>query len=212
MIKLTKNVKEVFFTSDTHYSHKNMCRGVSQWGTKDETGKFIVSVEATRDFANLREMNDALVDRINSKVSADSILFHDGDWSFGGADKIKEFRDRIKCKNIILIYGNHDTNIRKNFNNEQSLFKRVSDYEEININGEHNIVMFHYPIESWNGMRHGSIMLQGHQHLKGKDIFRPGKRMDIGACGNDLNPYSLEEIVDIMKSRKFEEVPGDHHK
>ena len=89
MIKL--NTKNVFFTSDTHYAHRNICRGVSNWGTTDENGVFHVDVNATRDFANLIEMNDALVDRINSKVGADDWLIHTGDWSFGGQDKIKEF-------------------------------------------------------------------------------------------------------------------------
>lgn len=211
MIKLTVNPKKLWFTSDSHYGHKNICRGVSQWGSNDASGNFVVNEAATRDFANLKEMNDALVDRINSTVGTDDILVHGGDWSFGGQEKIKEFRDRIKCKNIILIYGNHDSNIRANRFGEHKLFKHLSDYEEIKINGEHSLVVFHYPIESWNGMHHGSIMLQGHRHLKGDLIYSPGKRMDIGACGNDLYPYSLEEILAIMKDRNFVQVPNDHH-
>ena len=95
MIKLTVNPKKVFFTSDTHYHHRNLCRGVSRWGSYDDSGNFIVSESATRDFNNLREMDDALVDRINSTVGADDTLFHDGDWSFGGQEKVKEFRDII---------------------------------------------------------------------------------------------------------------------
>lgn len=211
MIKLTLNPKRVFFTSDTHYHHRNICRGVSQWGTRDENGIFQVSIEATRDFATLRDMDEALVDRINSTVGPDDMLFHGGDWSFGGQERVKEFRDKIKCKNIILIYGNHDGHIRRNQFGEQKLFKHTTDYAELSINGEHKLVLFHYPIETWNGMHHGAIMLQGHQHLKGDLKFKPGKRMDIGACGNDLYPYSLEEILDIMKDRAFVPVENDHH-
>jgi len=211
MIKLTVNPKKVFFTSDTHYHHRNLCRGVSRWGSYDDSGNFIVSESATRDFNNLREMDDALVDRINSTVGADDTLFHDGDWSFGGQEKVKEFRDRIKCKNIILIYGNHDGHIQRNQFGEKSLFKHLSFYEELLINGEHKIVLFHYPIESWNGMHHDTIMLHGHQHLKGDAKMKPGKRMDIGACGNDLYPYSLEEIIDIMRDRAFVPLGNDHH-
>ena len=35
-------------------------------------------------------------------------------WSFNGFDKIIEFRNRLNCKNIHLILGNHDTHIEKN--------------------------------------------------------------------------------------------------
>lgn len=111
----------------------------------------------------------------------------------------------------MLVYGNHDTNIRKNHFGEQKHFKICTDYIELEVNGEHKLVIFHYPIESWNGMRKGVIMLQGHQHLKGEIKYRPGKRMDIGACGNDLYPYSLKEILDIMKKREFIPLENDHH-
>lgn len=213
MIKLTMDPKRIFFTADSHYGHKNICRGVSDWGTgKKEEGTFKVNIEATRDYPNLQKMNDALVNNINDVVGQDDLLIHGGDWSFGGADKIKEFRERIVCKNIILVYGNHDTNIRKNDFGEQKLFKLCTDYAEITVNGQHKLVVFHYPIESWNGMHRGAIMLQGHQHLKGEIKYRPGKRMDIGACGNDLEPYSLDEILKIMEKRNFTEVENDHHK
>jgi calcineurin-like phosphoesterase family protein len=212
MIKLTRNLKKVHVTSDSHYGHTNICRGVSRWGTTDETGQFHVNVPATRDFANLKEMNAALVDSINSSVAADDLLIHLGDWSFGGEDKVKEFRDKIRCKNIILILGNHDGHIQRNIKREKELFAHISQYEEMKINGEHSFVLFHYPIECWNGMHHDTIMLQGHQHLKGEAKFKPGKRMDVGACGNDMKPYSMEEIVDIMRSRSFQPLAGDHHK
>jgi len=184
---------------------------VSRWGHTDENGNFIVSEAATRDFSDLREMDDALVDRINTQVKKEDFLIHLGDWSFGGQDKVKEFRDRIRCKNIMLIYGNHDGHIRSNSQGEKKFFRHLSDYEEMKINGEHNLVLFHYPIESWNGMHHDAIMLHGHQHLKGDAKFKTGKRMDVGACGNNLWPYSMEEIIDLMRSRKFAPLENDHH-
>jgi calcineurin-like phosphoesterase family protein len=59
-------------------------------------------------------MNATLVDNINNKVGENDILIHLGDWSFGGFDKIVEFRERIKCKNIHLVLGNHDHHIEGN--------------------------------------------------------------------------------------------------
>ena len=213
MIKL--ETENIWFTSDTHYAHKNICRGVSNWGTKDEDGNFHVSVEATRDFPDLLAMNTALVERINDSVKEDDVLIHLGDWSFGGQDKIFEFREQINCKNIILIYGNHDVHIRKNHRGEQKLFKHLADYEELRVKKSDgttsSFVLCHYPIISWNEMRQGTIMLHGHQHLKGEIKFGAGKRMDIGACGNDLHPYHLSEILSIMNERPVHDLANDHH-
>lgn len=209
MIKL--KTTNIWFTSDTHYAHKNICRGVSGWGKTDEEGNFHVSVEATRDFPNLLEMNNALVERINESVKEDDFLIHLGDWSFGGQDKIFEFREKINCKNIILIFGNHDTHIRKNLRGEKDLFTHVADYEELSVEGIGRFVLCHYPIISWNEMRQGVIMLHGHQHLKGEIKFGNGKRMDIGACGNDLRPYHITEIMKIMEARPVHDLANDHH-
>ena len=102
-IKLEKNQK-VFFTSDTHYSHANICSATTKWD-------FSKGERTFREFESLEEMNKTLVDNINKVVGEDDILFHLGDWSFGGIDKIWEFRKQIKCKNIHLITGNHDHHI-----------------------------------------------------------------------------------------------------
>ena len=94
--------QRAFFTSDSHYGHHNMCSGISRWK------------QGFRNYQTLEEMNDALVDGINSVVREDDVLFHLGDWSFGGIDNIWEFRKRIRCKNIYLILGNHDEHIELN--------------------------------------------------------------------------------------------------
>ena len=75
-----------FFISDTHFSHKNICRGVSTW----ESG--------FRDFSSLNEMDSCLINNINKHVSANDILYHLGDFAFGGYDNIRQFRDMINCK------------------------------------------------------------------------------------------------------------------
>lgn len=97
--------QNIFFTSDTHYNHKNICEGTTTWD-KERAVTF-------RKFQDLKQMNQAIVDNINQKVEEDDILVHLGDWSFGGIESIWEFRKQIKCKNIHLILGNHDHHIEK---------------------------------------------------------------------------------------------------
>jgi len=95
--------QNLYFTSDTHYGHSNICRATTNWTDADSV---------TRDFKSLDHMNDVIVDNINSIVGENDVLIHLGDWSFGGFDNIAEFRSRIVCKNVHLTYGNHDHHIR----------------------------------------------------------------------------------------------------
>ena len=199
----------IWITSDTHYSHTNICRGVSRWGTYDELGNFTVSINATRDFPDVETMNNLIVDSINDNVSPNDHLVHLGDWSFGGFEKIQEFRERINCKNVTLILGNHDHHIQSNKDGIRKLFTHVAHYEEMKVKGVGTFVLCHYPILSWNNLRNGSIMLHGHQHLKEDNRFGKGiddgvfgKRMDIGLDGSpDFRPYHIEEVVKIVNDR-----------
>lgn len=102
-IKLRTGQK-VFFTSDTHYNHANICSATTKWDLSKGESNF-------RQFESLEMMNKTLIHTINEVIGEDDILFHLGDWSFGGIDKIWEFRKQIKCKNIHLINGNHDHHI-----------------------------------------------------------------------------------------------------
>ena len=203
--------QRIFFTSDTHYKHANICRGTSNWGPGSKT----------RDFDTLEQMNEEMIRNINSLVGEDDILFHLGDWSFGGYDNIAEFRQRIVCKNIHLILGNHDHHIERDKGGVRSLFKSVHEYLRLEIvipteKGEKirkTFILCHYPIASWHDMNRGVIQLHGHVHLGPENKLHEGKAMDVGMDGNWLNPYSLQEIARIMRDRpvKCLVLPNDHH-
>jgi calcineurin-like phosphoesterase family protein len=197
----------VFITSDCHFSHKNLCRGVTGWRTTD--GK--VPVSSTRDFPTLDLMNDMIVNNINSKVGQDDTLIMLGDIAFGGFENITIFLDRLICKNIHLVLGNHDHHISNNRGGIQDMFLSVQNYLEANINGE-NFVLSHYPFASWNGLNKGVIHLHGHVHLSPQNKWGNGKRLDVGMDGNDMRPYKLSEIVHMMDRRSIKsEIDVDHH-
>ena len=71
--------QRLFFTSDTHYSHANICSATTSW---------VGAENLTRKFKSLNQMNDALVNNINTVVGENDVLIHLGDWSFGVFDKI----------------------------------------------------------------------------------------------------------------------------
>jgi calcineurin-like phosphoesterase family protein len=211
-MKLTlENGQKVWFTSDTHYSHANICRATTKWGN---------SLTLTRDFGSLDQMNSALVNNINSLVGENDHLVHLGDWSFGGFEKIAEFRNRIVCKNIHLVLGNHDHHIERNKGDIQELFSSVQSYLKLDLripNGKLidkiRIICMHFPIASWDGMNEGIIHLHGHTHLPPNKRISPGKSMDVGVDGNGLKPISLNSILNLMEKRSILNLvlPQDHH-
>jgi calcineurin-like phosphoesterase family protein len=207
MIKIDKD-RKVWIISDTHFGHKNICRGVTAWRLPDGS----VPISQTRDFDSIGEMNEMIVNNINSVVGQDDVLIHLGDWSFGGFENIKIFRDRIVCREIHLILGNHDEHIEKNRDGVQELFTSVNHYTKLMYKFE-TLVLMHYPIDSWDGLNKGHIHLHGHCHLPQQKVFGKGRRMDVGIDGNMFfMPYELDNVIKIVKMREIRSnMDGDHH-
>lgn len=207
-----KLINKIYITSDTHFHQKNICRGVSSWAR--DSDRIEGNELSTRDFDTLEAMDKAIVDNINSIVPKDAILFHLGDWSFGGEEQIFAFRSRLHVQTIHLITGNHDHHQEKRSSNSATgkwdfLYSSVQKYLELEL-GNHKFVLFHYPIKSWNHVRKGAFHLHGHQHWKGDLKFGNGRMMDVGMDGNDLKPYKLTDVIELLKDRKFVD-ENDHH-
>lgn len=225
----------VYFTSDTHFGHKNIVRGTTEW----ENAR-----DKVRDFDTLEEHNQVLIDNINGMVKENDILYHLGDWSFGGIENIWEFRRQINCRNIHLILGNHDHHIEQDRsirllgkeipeNNPclivtapqpdeythlriRDFFRSIDHYKEISFKidsqvsgryGKTKIVLCHFALSVWNNAHHGAIHLYGHSHGSLPD--RGNRSMDVGVDTNNLYPYHLDEIISIMKNRP--DLRVDHH-
>ena len=207
MIKIDKD-RKVWLCSDSHYGHKNICRGVTSWRLPD--GR--IPIEKTRDFDTIEQMNEAIVDGINSVVGQDDILIHLGDFSFGGFENIQKFRDRIICKEIRLILGNHDTHIENNKGDVQELFTSVNHYTRLLYKNK-TFVLCHFPISSWDSLNKGHIHLHGHVHLPTNLRFGKGKKMDVGMDGHPtFGVYDMDDIIKIMDKREIaSDMLFDHH-
>lgn len=221
ILKITETNK-VWFTADTHYYHKNITHGESNWPDKETS---------CRKFNTTQEMSRHLVSQINKYVKKTDILIHLGDWSFGGTQNIWNFRKQLDVEYIILLLGNHDTNIQRNIilpnvhrqvpyssilidgpgiNQEdseypdyveaQELFREVENYCEIMV-GKDLFCCMHYPMEEWNDRHHKSYMVHGHQH--GKNTYKEG-RLDVGMDNalkllGEYRPFSYEEVKQFLK-------------
>lgn len=209
MIKIDNDIK-VWITSDSHFGHKNICRGVTDWRLPDGS----IPVNQTRPFSTIEEMNETIIKNINDNVGQDDVLIHLGDWSFGGFENIRKMWDRLVCKNIHLILGNHDHHIESNRDGCRGLFLSVKHYNTLSYKGE-TIELMHYPITSWNGLRKGRIHLHGHCHLPNDKKISGGRRMDCGFDGHpEFRPYDLyRECIVPLKNVKIGSELGanDHH-
>ena len=124
-------------------------------------------------------------------------------------------------QNIIFVYGNHDEHIQKNTGNYQSLFSSVHHFLELSVRPfttkmarhiDYNFVLCHFPIASHNNIRKGWMHLHGRVHLDKARKLGPGKMLDVGMDGNDLTPYSLSEVVSLLRDRPNKSLmEHDHH-
>lgn len=187
----------IWFVSDTHYGHKNIVRGISQW--TDKSG--------CRQFDTQQQHDDWVVFVINERVGRLDTLYHLGDWSFGGKDKIKEFRERLNCERVHLILGNHDHHIEDGYGrrmDQKMLFDSCQHYKELSVGGQ-QLVLMHYPIESWNLMERGAKHLHGHVHGQGPKI---AGRYDVGV--DALGLLSLDDVarLDVATGQRHRVIEG----
>jgi calcineurin-like phosphoesterase family protein len=168
-------MSETWFSSDTHFNHKNIIK------------------YCNRPFDSVEEMNEGIVKNWNAVVTPEDTVWHLGDVTWGHFDM-----NRLNGKKN-LILGNHDSEDRIT-----QYFEEVYIYHELKglIPKRRAIVLFHYPIESWNGKFYGSLHLHGHCH---NTINNTGLlRFDMGVDCWDFKPVTIEAVL-ALESKRMEE-------
>jgi len=84
---LVSNTLNIFFTSDTHFGHKNILK------------------YCNRPFVNVEEMDEVMIERWNGRIGKNDSVYHLGDFSF--SSNPKTYFERLNGKKILII-GNHD--------------------------------------------------------------------------------------------------------
>ena len=167
----------IWFTSDTHFGHENIIQHCS------------------RPFDSVREMDEYLLDRINECVShPGDVLYHLGDFAFWQTrNLVNYYRSQIKCKQVFLVRGNHDTRLSPE---DKKLFTGVYDIKEVKWAGQ-KICLCHYAMRTWPSSHKGSWHLYGHSH--GKLLLDPNlKAFDTGVDCQGYRPIAFEEVQALI--------------
>lgn len=186
----------IWFTTDTHFGHTNLVLGTSTWEDLDRC----------RNFGTIEAHDSRLLDGINSVVRTRDTLYHLGDFSIASKKAIVDYRNKIKCKNVHLIYGNHDECIRAN-KSLQELFISCSDIKRLKFNHQ-LMILCHYAMRIWEKSHYGSWMLCGHSHGS-LDLANAGQILDLAPESHEYRPYSFDEISSIMETKNIQKI--DHH-
>jgi calcineurin-like phosphoesterase family protein len=188
---------KTWITSDLHHNHKNIIK-FCPWSR----GKF----------ESIEHMNHTLISNLNTCVQPDDLLYILGDVSFGSPDSACDFIGRINCKKI-LVHGNHDrkliaSSVYQSSKDDIGIIEDVP-YKTISYKSDKqkaDIVLFHFPIEEWDGSHRGSYHFHGHQHNPPSQKIN-SRRMDIGVDSNNLMPYLLDDVIEKLTKQPF----GIHH-
>ena len=170
---------KIFTTSDLHLGHQNILK----------------YEPLSRPFATVEEMDDAIVERWNSKVGPHDTVYVLGDLCMGMRDKVKERVSRLNG-HIILVRGNHDDKNRIAIYEEMGI--EVKDIAYLSYKGKF-FIMCHFPIaneEFAKMVREDNkecVFLYGHIHSKAPQGFVDGS-FHVGVDTNNLTPLSIEEI------------------
>lgn len=181
-----EKAERLFFTSDTHFGHRNIIK------------------YCQRPFSCIEEMDDALIANWNRVVGKDDIIFHLGDFAMGGSAEWSRLLQKLNGK-IYLILGNHDL---KTIGAGFSRLEGVAMQMLINVKGQ-IIYLNHYPFLCYGGAYRNTWQLYGHVHTchanRGLDVPRLKMLMpmqyDVGVDNNNYRPVSFEQVKKIIRNQ-----------
>lgn len=167
-----------YYMADPHFFHES-----------------IISL-SRRPFNNVEEMNNSIISNINKKVKKNDTLIILGDVCYlkrrKDVDVIIELLNRIHAKKQLIV-GNHDKKAL-NLKEFRKCFDKISMYDSLHDCGR-KVILFHYPIEEWDGYFRDSIHLHGHVHKNEDNLKSIRNRFNVGVDVRGFQPISLRELL-----------------
>lgn len=171
-------MNKVWFTSDTHFGHKNIIR------------------YCKRPFDSIESMNAELIKRWNAMVAPDDVVYHLGDFSTKlRAEDAQAVLSQLNGTKT-LIYGNHDSHWSKTKWLRLG-FDEVYDYLTVEIDGR-KIGMVHDPA-LFVADSNFNLGLCGHVHTRWKThIFGNLPIVNVGVDMWGYYPIDIQQILEYL--------------
>jgi len=168
-----------------------------------ETGDEQAKRQLSMSRESIERMNTDIIDNINAVVYSNATLWILGDLGFfKHHDSVQKTIDKINCKNIYYVMGNHDK-----YANIHPCVAKTFDQVLIQVEGQY-IVLNHYPMLRWDHSHRGSWNLFGHCHCNVNEWIEnrmpEAKMLDVGVDGHNYKPWSFEEVQAYMDTKKGE--------
>jgi len=209
-------MNNIYFTSDTHWGHRNILKYVPRLQFLNTYETQIINSQDKEAIDELyisdesiNRMDEAMIERWNSVVQRSDRVYHLGDIFICDPDRAQRILNRLNGE-IHLIQGNHDRTAKL----MKHSFASFNKMNEIKITdrdaqrGERRIVLCHYAMRVWNKSHHGAYHLYGHSHGSLPDDPN-SLSFDCGVDCHNYTPISYEEVKQIMSTKTY--VPIDHH-
>lgn len=175
-----------FYTGDLHFGHENVL-------------KF-----DKRPFSSVDEMDKAIIDLWNSRVTKNDQVYILGDFAYRNERPFSWYLKQLKGQKHLII-GNHDRKLLKD-QEAMGYFVSVDHYLEVKDNGK-RVILSHYPLGEWNGFYRESWLMYGHIHNSTEGVFQYMKTLDralnVGCMINNFTPCTFDEVVN--NNRLFKE-------
>jgi calcineurin-like phosphoesterase family protein len=159
-----------FATSDLHFGHKNAIN------------------YCNRPYEDLEDMEACLIKQWNAVVQPTDTVFVLGDFAFCSKTKAQEILSELKGFKH-FIWGNHDRGREKAYMEVPGV--EGDDFLRYKHNGQ-TILMTHYPFESFREDFH----FHGHTHGQSTPKYN---RIDVGVDSVGYRPYTLDQLIEIVK-------------
>lgn len=171
----------IWFVGDTHFDWENIARH--------------------RGFDSAEAHDEFILERINERVMRNDRLIILGDFC---SKNPQRWRQRIRCQEVWLVYGNHDRN------GWGQCFSQAFQHRTIKLTDGFRVYLSHYPTAYWDGSHKGWGHLYGHTHQAREETLDrafPGRRsMDVGVDALihrfiQFRPIGETEISEVLQSR-----------
>lgn len=183
----------IYYISDTHF--------------RDQA----IFDKCKRPFKSLQDMEEAIIQNWNKKISDEDIVYVLGDLvKDDDASAIQIFKQLKGHKHLIV--GNHDHQLLEDIKSS-NIFETI-EFIKLIIDEDRKVCVCHYPLMDWMEFNRQGILVYGHIHNKTekngkaykqiKEFYRSLPAYNCGVDVCNFEPRTLNELIKLKEENKYE--------